>query len=65
MKRKTYFAFHIDVWTTLEIALPSILLVSRTTPGRLLAYRAAIQNRPKDKITLRQGTRVVMKNWTE
>jgi uncharacterized protein YdaU (DUF1376 family) len=29
------------------------------------AYWAAIQNTPKDKITLRQGARVVMKNWTE
>jgi len=26
-----------------------------------LAYWAAIQSRPKDKITLRQGARVVMK----
>jgi len=29
------------------------------------AYWAAIQSRPKDKITLRQGARVVMKNWTK
>jgi uncharacterized protein YdaU (DUF1376 family) len=29
------------------------------------AYWAAIQSRPKDKITLRQGARVMMKNWTE
>jgi uncharacterized protein YdaU (DUF1376 family) len=28
------------------------------------AYWAAIQGRPKDKITLRQGARVVLKNWT-
>ena len=31
----------------------------------LAAYWAAIQSRPKDKITLRQGARVVMKSWTE
>jgi uncharacterized protein YdaU (DUF1376 family) len=31
----------------------------------LAAYWAAIQSRPKDKITLRQGARVVMKNWAE
>jgi hypothetical protein len=29
------------------------------------AYWAAIQSRPKDKITLRQGARVVLKSWTE
>jgi hypothetical protein len=29
------------------------------------AYWAAIQSRPKDKITLHQGARVVMKNWTK
>jgi len=29
------------------------------------AYWAAIQSRPKDKITLRQGARVVMKSWSE
>jgi uncharacterized protein YdaU (DUF1376 family) len=28
------------------------------------AYWAATQNRPKDKITLRQGARVVLKSWT-
>jgi hypothetical protein len=29
------------------------------------AYWAAVAEKPKDKITLRQGARVVMKNWTE
>jgi hypothetical protein len=29
------------------------------------AYSVAIQSRPKDKITLRQGARVVLKSWTE
>jgi uncharacterized protein YdaU (DUF1376 family) len=27
------------------------------------AYWSAIQNRPKNKITLRQGARVVLKSW--
>jgi hypothetical protein len=30
---------------------------------RVAAYWAAVGNRPKDKITLRQGIRVVAKNW--
>jgi hypothetical protein len=29
------------------------------------AYWAAVERRPKDKITLRQGIRVVVKNWSE
>jgi len=29
------------------------------------AYWAAVENRPKDKITLRQDIRVVVKNWQE
>jgi uncharacterized protein YdaU (DUF1376 family) len=29
------------------------------------AYWAAVTEKPKDKITLRQGARVVLKNWRE
>ena len=29
------------------------------------AYWAAVESRSKDKITLRQGIRVVVKNWPE
>jgi hypothetical protein len=31
----------------------------------IAAYRAAVEARPRDKITLRQGARVVVKNWKE
>jgi hypothetical protein len=31
----------------------------------VVAYWAAVENRPKDKITLRQGIRVVVKNWSD
>jgi hypothetical protein len=31
----------------------------------VVAYWAAVENRPKEKITLRQGIRVVVKNWPE
>ena len=27
------------------------------------AYSAAVESRPKDKITLRQGVRVMLKTW--
>jgi hypothetical protein len=29
------------------------------------AYWAAVESRAKDKITLRQGARVVVKNWSD
>jgi hypothetical protein len=29
------------------------------------AYWAAVEARPRDKITLRQGARMVVKNWKE
>jgi hypothetical protein len=29
------------------------------------AYCAAVEARPRDKITLRQGARMVVKNWKE
>ena len=31
----------------------------------IAAYWAAVEARPRDKITLRQGARVVVKNWKE
>jgi hypothetical protein len=65
MKTKTYFAFHIDVWDNSGDSLTEHLAGLEDYARAVAAYRAAIQNRPKDKITLRQGTRVVMKNWTE
>jgi hypothetical protein len=29
------------------------------------AYWAAVTEKPREKITLRQGARVMMKNWTD
>ena len=65
MKTKTYFAFRIDVWDSAGNSLTEHLGGLDDYTMAVAAYWAAIQNRPKDKITLRQGARVVMKNWTE
>ena len=65
MKTKTYFAFRIDVWDATGDNLIEHLAGVEDYAMAVAAYWAAIQNRPKDKITLRQGARVVIKNWTE
>ena len=64
-KTKTYFAFRVDVWDATGDNLIEHLAGVEDYAMAVAAYWAAIQNRPKDKITLRQGARVVMKNWTE
>jgi uncharacterized protein YdaU (DUF1376 family) len=65
MKTKTYFAFRIDVWDSSGDNLAEHLGGLEDYAMAVAAYWAAIQSRPKDKITLRQGARVVLKSWTE
>ena len=65
MKSKTYFKFRIDVWDSSGDNLAEHLAGVEDLAMAVAAYWAAIQSRPKDKITLRQGARVVMKSWTE
>jgi hypothetical protein len=64
MKTKTYFAFRIDVWDSPGDSLTEHLAGLDDYAMAVAAYWAAIQSRPKDKITLRQGARVVLKSWT-
>jgi hypothetical protein len=64
MKTKTYFAFRIDVWDSSGNGIAEHLAGLEDYAMAVAAYWAAIQSRPKDKITLRQGARVVMKSWT-
>jgi uncharacterized protein YdaU (DUF1376 family) len=64
MKTKTYFAFRIDVWDSSGDSLTWHLAGLENYAMAVAAYWAAIQSRPKDKITLRQGARVVLKSWT-
>jgi hypothetical protein len=64
MKTKTYFAFRIDVWDSSGDGITEHLGGLDDYAMAVAAYWAAIQSRPKDKITLRQGARVVLKSWT-
>ena len=65
MKTKTYFAFRIDVWDDTGNNLVEHLAGLDDYAMAVAAYWAAVENRSKDKITLRQGARVVVKNWSE
>jgi hypothetical protein len=63
MKTKTHFAFRIDVWDDAGDNLVEHLAGLDDYAMAVVAYWAAVESRPKDKITLRQGARVVLKNW--
>jgi len=63
MKTKTHFAFRIDVWDGAGDNLVEHLGGLDDYAMAVAAYWEAVANRPKDKITLRQGIRVVVKNW--
>jgi hypothetical protein len=63
MKTKTHFAFRIDVWDGATDNLVEHLAGLDNYAMAVAAYSAAVESRPKDKITLRQGARVVLKNW--
>jgi hypothetical protein len=62
---RTYFAFRIDIWDSSGDNLAEHLAGIEDFAIAVAAYWAAIQSRPKDKITLRQGARVVLKSWVE
>jgi hypothetical protein len=62
MKTKTYFAFRIDLWDDAGDNLVEHLAGLDDYGMAVAAYWAAVESRPKDKITLRQGIRVVVKN---
>ena len=63
MKTKTYFAFRIDIWDGTTDKLVEHLAGLDDYSMAVAAYSAAVESRPKDRITLRQGARVVLKNW--
>jgi len=63
MKRKTHFAFNIDVWDANGINIIEHLSGLDDFLMAVAAYEAAVSAKPKEKISLRQGARVVRKNW--
>jgi hypothetical protein len=65
MKTKTHFAFRVDVWDAEGNNLVEHLAGLDDHAMAVAAYWAAVVAKPKEKITLRQGARVMMKSWTE
>jgi hypothetical protein len=65
MKTKTYFAFRIDAWDGTGNNIVEHLAGLDNHAMAVAAYWAAVAEKPKDKITLRQGARVMLKNWQE
>ena len=65
MKTKTYFAFRIDVWDGDGSNIIEHLAGLDDHMMAVAAYWAAVAAKPSEKITLRQGARVMMKNWAE
>jgi hypothetical protein len=65
MKTKTHFAFRIDVWDGAGNNIIEHLAGLDDHAMAVAAYWAAVAAKPSERITLRQGARVVMKNWTE
>jgi hypothetical protein len=65
MKTKTHFAFRVDVWDARGDTIVGHIAGLDDYAMAVAAYWVAVENRPKDKITLRQGARVVVKNWSE
>jgi hypothetical protein len=55
----------LDVWDAGGDNLAEQLAGLDDYAMAVAAYWAAVERRPKDKITLRQGIRVVVKNWSE
>jgi hypothetical protein len=63
MKTRTHFAFRIDVWDDAGDSIYEHVVGSEDYEVAVAAFFAACQRWPKAKITLRQGARVVKKNW--
>jgi hypothetical protein len=63
IKTRTYFAFRIDVWDDAGDSIYEHVVGSEDFEVAVAAYFAACQRWPQAKITLRQGARVVKKNW--
>jgi hypothetical protein len=64
-KTKTHFAFRIDVWDAAGDNVVDHLAGLDDYLMAAAAYRAATENKPSDKITLRQGARVILQNWCD
>ena len=65
VKTKTYFAFRVDLWDGAGDNIVEHVAGIDDLETALATYRAAVRRWPKAKITLRQGARVLTRNWKE
>jgi len=65
MKTKTYFAFRVDVWDSAANSIVEQIAGVDDFEVAVATYRAAVARWPAARIILRQGIRVVVKNWRE
>jgi len=64
MNTKTYFTFRVDVWDSAANRIVEHIAGIDDFEVAQATYWAAVARWPKARLTLRQGARVVMKNWT-
>jgi hypothetical protein len=62
-KTKTYFSYRIDIWDMAGDNVVDHLAGLDDYLMAVAAYRAVAENRPSEKISLRQGARIVLKTW--
>jgi hypothetical protein len=65
VKTKTYFAFRVDVWDGAGDNIVEHVAGVDDFETAVATYWAAVRRWPKAKITLRQGVRIVHRNWQE
>jgi hypothetical protein len=63
MKTKTHFAFRVDIWDDTGDSIVEHVAGVDDFEVAEATYRAAVARWPLARITLRQGARVVVKNW--
>jgi hypothetical protein len=61
VKKKTYFAFRVDVWDGAGDNIVEHVAGVDDLETAVATYWAAVRRWPKSKITLRQGARIVQK----
>jgi hypothetical protein len=65
VKTKTYFAFRVDVWDAAGDNIVEHVAGVDDLETAVATYWGAVRRWPNAKITLRQGARVVIRNWKE
>jgi hypothetical protein len=65
VKTKTYFSFRVDVWDEAGNSIVEHVAGIDDFETAVATYWGAIRRWPKAKITLRQGARVLIRNWQE